>query len=208
MAPTFGIEESLLDGDGRERWVRTDKVPYRDKDGRVIGIVVMAQDITESRRAEEALCEREELFSAAFEQAPIGIALVSPEGRWLRVSRGRHRSGDSGRPYRRRASEQRLEACVPRGARRRTSSRPPCRSGGDGAPVRQRYGCGVVAGLRNPANKIPGSATCLRPGASARRRPRDRADTRGQIHRHFPPHARESTGAYGLIGLARPPVAL
>jgi len=84
--PRLGIEEPLFDGAGQELWVRTDKVPYRDKDGRVIGIVVMAQDITESKRAEEALREREELFSAAFGQAPIGMALVSPEGRWLRVN--------------------------------------------------------------------------------------------------------------------------
>ncbi len=84
---SLGLEEPLFDGAGHELWVRTDKVPYRDKDGRVIGIVVMAQDITESKRAEEALREREELFSAAFEHAPIGMALVSPDGRWLRVNR-------------------------------------------------------------------------------------------------------------------------
>lgn len=85
--PELGMVERILENEGRELWVRTDKVPYRDKDGRVIGLVVMAQDITESKRAEETLREREELFSAAFEHAPIGMALVSPEGRWLRVNR-------------------------------------------------------------------------------------------------------------------------
>lgn len=85
--PSLGIVERLVDSESREFWVRTDKVPYRDQDGRVIGIVVMALDITEGKRAEETLREREELFSAAFEHAPIGMALVSPEGRWLRVNR-------------------------------------------------------------------------------------------------------------------------
>src|SRR3954447_27008241 len=32
------------------------------------------------------MAKAEELFALAFEQAPIGIALVGPDGRWLRVN--------------------------------------------------------------------------------------------------------------------------
>jgi PAS domain S-box-containing protein len=44
-------------------------------------------DLTERKRSEEALREREEQFRNAFENAAVGMALISPEGRFLRVNR-------------------------------------------------------------------------------------------------------------------------
>jgi PAS domain S-box-containing protein len=85
--PKLGIVERFLGGDGRQLWVQTDKVPVFDKDGEIIGIIVMAQDITERKRNEELLRESEDRFSSAFELAPIGMALVSPDGHWLKVNR-------------------------------------------------------------------------------------------------------------------------
>lgn len=40
---------------GMLRWVQTDKLPYRDQDGKVAGVIVCAMDITERKQAEEAL---------------------------------------------------------------------------------------------------------------------------------------------------------
>jgi PAS domain S-box-containing protein len=37
------------------RWVQTDKIPYRNEEGNVIGVIGFATDITERKRAEEAL---------------------------------------------------------------------------------------------------------------------------------------------------------
>lgn len=48
--------------------------------------LVLAHDITIRRQAENALRESEERFRATFEQAAVGVAHVSPEGRWLRVN--------------------------------------------------------------------------------------------------------------------------
>jgi PAS domain S-box-containing protein len=53
--PKLGYVETIQGRNGQERWVQTDKVPYRDKDGKVIGIVVMAQDVTDRRRTADAL---------------------------------------------------------------------------------------------------------------------------------------------------------
>ena len=45
-----------------------------------------AIDITERKRAEEELSRTNELFRSAFEEAPGGMCLVNPEGRFLRVN--------------------------------------------------------------------------------------------------------------------------
>lgn len=53
--PKLGIVEILTTAAGEKRWVRTDKIPYRNEDGEIIGVIVFAVDISERVRAEEAL---------------------------------------------------------------------------------------------------------------------------------------------------------
>jgi PAS domain S-box-containing protein len=45
--PKLGIIEPYQTGLGHKRWVRTDKVPYRDEAGKVVGVIVFAVDITD-----------------------------------------------------------------------------------------------------------------------------------------------------------------
>jgi two-component system CheB/CheR fusion protein len=45
------------------------------------------QDFSALQQAEEAARESEGRFRATFEQAAVGMALVAPDGRWLRVNR-------------------------------------------------------------------------------------------------------------------------
>jgi PAS domain S-box-containing protein len=49
--PKMGIIENLQGAENRKLWVQTDKVPVWDKTGKVIGIIVMVQDITERKAA-------------------------------------------------------------------------------------------------------------------------------------------------------------
>jgi len=52
----------------------------------VVGIHALVRDLREHRRSERALRESEERFRGAFDAAPIGMALASPDGRWLKVN--------------------------------------------------------------------------------------------------------------------------
>src|SRR5262245_12203715 len=53
--PKLGIVEILTTASGEKRWVRTDKIPYRNQDGEIVGVIVFAVDISERVQAEEAL---------------------------------------------------------------------------------------------------------------------------------------------------------
>ena len=65
-------------------WVQI--APLRDGDGVIEGGMLLSQDISAFRRAQRDLVEADERFRTAFEQAPIGMGMVAPDGRYLRVN--------------------------------------------------------------------------------------------------------------------------
>ena len=50
--PKLGIVEPLVTAEGRTKWLQTDKIPYLDEQGDIIGVIVFALDITERRELE------------------------------------------------------------------------------------------------------------------------------------------------------------
>ena len=59
--------------------------PLYDAD-RPVGGVVISRDVTAQRRREAEAAASRELLHRSFDLAPIGKALVAPDGRWLRVN--------------------------------------------------------------------------------------------------------------------------
>ena len=85
-APKLGYVETVPGPAGEERWVQTDKVPYCDKNGKVIGIVVMAQDITERKRADAALLESHRFLQSTLDALSSHIAILDEHGTIVEVN--------------------------------------------------------------------------------------------------------------------------
>jgi PAS domain S-box-containing protein len=72
--------------DGRRLVVASRWALHRDIDGAPVRVLTINNDITERKRLEEDMRASEETFRAAMEHASIGMALVEPGGRWLKVN--------------------------------------------------------------------------------------------------------------------------
>ncbi len=71
--PVFNIIERYLRADGTQRWARTNKVPIRDRLGGVVGLLGTYEDITERKKAEDALRSSEDLYKTLAEHTSVGI---------------------------------------------------------------------------------------------------------------------------------------
>lgn len=81
----FEMQMRLQTTSGDIQWLSVVAVPRRAEDNCTIwdGVAV---DITTFKQAEAALKESAELFQQAFDNAPIGVSMVSPTGQFLKVN--------------------------------------------------------------------------------------------------------------------------
>jgi PAS domain S-box-containing protein len=80
------VEYRFLRPDGGVSWIQGFASAMRDDRGRVTGWVGSCLDLTIRKRAEEAAAQSSARFQAAFDDAPIGMALVGLDGSWLRAN--------------------------------------------------------------------------------------------------------------------------
>jgi diguanylate cyclase (GGDEF)-like protein/PAS domain S-box-containing protein len=79
-------EHRFLRADGSTVWVEAHAHTLHDESGALIGWVGACLDVTLHREAQKAAAESFERFRIAFDNAPIGMALVTPDGAWLQVN--------------------------------------------------------------------------------------------------------------------------
>ncbi|MEM0897522.1 MAG: PAS domain-containing protein [Verrucomicrobiota bacterium] len=79
-----GFRQSPTEG---TRVVITTKVPLRDENGRAYGIVGMNRDVTESRRASEALRRSERVMESILDNSPAVVYLKANDGKYLMVNK-------------------------------------------------------------------------------------------------------------------------
>ncbi len=82
------VEREILN-DGTERWALTDKMPLRNKAGKIVGTFGISRDITELKRSETQLaCERD-LLTMLLDNTPDLIYFKDLQSRFVRVSRSK-----------------------------------------------------------------------------------------------------------------------
>jgi PAS domain S-box-containing protein len=80
-------EWTMIRKDGSRFPVWRSITPQVDAAGTIVGYVSVITDISERKVHEAEIRLNEERFRRAFDDAPIGMALVSVAGRWLKVNR-------------------------------------------------------------------------------------------------------------------------
>ena len=83
---TKEFHKHMTGADHQEYWFQAIKVPRFDNDGKVIGLVGIARDITELKRVESALRESETLYHSLVENLPQYIFRKDLEGRYTFVN--------------------------------------------------------------------------------------------------------------------------
>jgi PAS domain S-box-containing protein len=80
--PVIDLEERTVWADKTESWTLATKMPYRDARGSVIGTFGLSRDITDYKKAEEALRNSMALYHSLVQNLPQNILRKDLEGRF------------------------------------------------------------------------------------------------------------------------------
>lgn len=76
----LSIDEPLTRADGSTGWLRTNKFPFKDKKGKIIGVIGTYEDVTEVKEQCEALRKSEAKFKTLFNSTYQFLGILSPDG--------------------------------------------------------------------------------------------------------------------------------
>ncbi|MGD0017221.1 MAG: PAS domain-containing protein [Verrucomicrobiia bacterium] len=79
--PLKDREEHYTSCGGPAGWYLTTKVPIRDANGNITGLVGISRDITARKQAAEALRRERDLIMRIMETSPEGVIMADPQGR-------------------------------------------------------------------------------------------------------------------------------
>ena len=85
----YDVEYRIVGSDGAIRWIWARGFPVTDEQGQVVRTAGLAYDITERKKAEEALQDSEEKFRLIFETIPDALSITRlSDGRYIEVNEG------------------------------------------------------------------------------------------------------------------------
>ena len=85
--PVIDMEVNRIDEAGAPKWLQTTKLPMRDDHGEIIGLIGVARDITERKRAEQAWTAERALFRSMIDQVPDYLFVKDTASRFIVVNR-------------------------------------------------------------------------------------------------------------------------
>jgi len=89
--PIIGKLEEEIQSNGKRTWSLSTKLPWRDKDGKIVGTFGISKDVTSSHEAELKLAYERELFQALIDNFPDSMYFKDKDSRFVRVSRSKAR---------------------------------------------------------------------------------------------------------------------
>src|SRR5262249_7815968 len=84
--PVIGKLEKEVHQDGRVTWALTNKQPWRNEAGEVVGIFGISKDITALKQAEEKLAAEQQLLRSLLDNIPDCIYFKDINSRFVHVS--------------------------------------------------------------------------------------------------------------------------
>ncbi|HTV40363.1 MAG TPA: PAS domain-containing protein [Candidatus Sulfotelmatobacter sp.] len=84
--PVINREEYFPDEQGRKLWLLTTKLPLRDTNGGIIGLIGIGRDITRLKQMQIELAYEDDLFRTLLENSPTRIFFKDIHSRFVRFS--------------------------------------------------------------------------------------------------------------------------
>ncbi|MBU1214664.1 MAG: PAS domain S-box protein [Gammaproteobacteria bacterium] len=85
--PKLGFEEPQTTPDGHTIWLRTSKVPLRDAEGRVSGVLGIYEDISDRKHGEQILQDEKTFSESLIQSLPAIFYLLDPQGGLIKWNR-------------------------------------------------------------------------------------------------------------------------
>ena len=80
-------EELIMNNSGESRWLLTSKIPWRNMEGEVVGLVGIGHDITERKRAEETLRLSASRWSSTFDAISDIVCVIANDHTFLEINK-------------------------------------------------------------------------------------------------------------------------
>jgi PAS domain S-box-containing protein len=157
--PVVNQEELTLDAAANRRYFLNTTVPWRDAAGDIVGLVGASLDITERKRAEEALRQQKEILQTVLDNAPVATEFLRPDGSLQWANRTAERI--LGWSLAERQAPELFQQCYPDPQERRRALEFIARADGTWEDFRERRRDGSVvdiswANVRLPDGSIVG----------------------------------------------------